>query len=80
MRQAINETNWRASVSVYYLIDNEENKMYVRSKSVFVFDAKLGDLRGPLSVEMNEFFRARHILGAELERLRAKDEAQKGNA
>ena len=73
MRQAINEVNWRGNVSVYYLIDNEENKMYVRSKSVFVFDAKLGDLSRHLSVEVNEFFRARHILGAELEQLRAKE-------
>ena len=73
MRQAINEVNWRGNVSVYYLIDNEENKMYVRSKSVFVFDAKLGDLSRHLSVEVNEFFRARHLLGAELEQLRAKE-------
>ena len=73
MRRAINEVNWRASVSVYYLIDNEGKKMYVRSKSVFLFDAKLGDLSQHLSAEVNEFFLARHILGEELEQLRAKE-------
>lgn len=70
-RQAINEVNWRVGVSALYEVDVKAQTMYVDSKAVFQFTSNIKELPYYLNFQLNVFFRARHLFGAEMERLRA---------
>ncbi len=70
LRKAINEANWRCSVQTVFSIDETAKSMDVHCKSNFLFIPQIPKLEDYLRVELNEFFRAHQLVGAEMERLR----------
>lgn len=76
LRRAINEANWQNSVTTIFSINDEDNEMVVHCKTTIVFVPQLHDLQGYLRLELSEFFRAHNLVGNEMAKLRAKEEAR----
>ena len=76
LRRAINEANWQNSVTTIFSINDEDNEMVVHCKTTIVFVSQLHDLQGYLRLELSEFFRAHNLVGNEMAKLRAKENAR----
>ena len=76
LRRAINEANWQNSVTTIFSINDEDNEMVVHCKTTIVFVPQLHDLQGYLRLELSEFFRAHNLVGNEMAKLRAKENAR----
>ena len=78
LRKAINETNWRCSVTTVYTIDETAKTMLVHSKMTVLFVPQIVGLETYLKSTLTNFFRAHQLVGGELEKLRKLDEQSEG--
>ena len=78
LRKAINTSNSRTEVTTEYSIDDDTKTTIVYSKSLIrvIFSMSKPALWVDLQDELNEFFRAHHIIEVEMQKLRE----QKRNA
>ena len=75
LRKAINEANWRCGATTVFSIDEARKTMDVHCKALFVFVPQIPSIEDYFRLELNEFFRAHQLVGAEMEKLRAMEGA-----
>lgn len=75
LRKAINEANWKNSVTTLYSIDDAEMKMYVHCKEIIFFNHQILDPEDYLRIEFHEFFHAHRLVEIEMDELRKKEQA-----
>ena len=73
LRRAINDANIRCSVTIFYTIDEENNKMAVHFKYVMPFNRSMANLEDYLRVELGSFFKAQRALEEELRSVRDEE-------
>jgi hypothetical protein len=74
LRKTINTSNFRTGVTTVYSIDNDAKTMIVHSKSIIPFMSSMPALEVYLRVELNEFFRAHHVIEVEMHKLREQEQ------
>jgi hypothetical protein len=74
LRKTINTSNFRTGVTTVYSIDNDSKTMIVHSKSIIPFMSSMPALEVYLRVELNEFFRAHHVIEVEMHKLREQEQ------
>ena len=74
LRKTINTSNFRTGVTTVYSIDNDSKTMIVHSKSIIPFISSMPALEVYLRVELNEFFRAHHVIEVEMHKLREQEQ------
>lgn len=74
LRKTINWSNFSTGVTTVYTIDNDTKTMIVHTKSIIPFMSSMPGLEVYLRVELNEFFRAHHIIEVEMHKLREQEQ------
>lgn len=74
LRKAINRSNFSTGVTTVYTIDNDTKTMIVHTKSIIPFMSSMPGLEVYLRVELNEFFRAHHVIEVEMHKLREQEQ------
>ena len=74
LRKAINTSNMNSAVTTFYTIDDDAKTMNVHAKSTITFISTIPYLEDYLRTELNEFFHAHHIVGAEIHKLREQEQ------
>ena len=74
LRKTINRSNFSTGVTTVYAIDNDTKTMIVHTKSIIPFMSSMPGLEVYLRVELNEFFRAHHIIEVEMHKLREQEQ------
>lgn len=70
LKMAINETNTRAQATTFFSVSDEGDVVGVHSKKNLLFIPQIPNLTGYLQAMLEDFFRARHFMEGELERLK----------
>ena len=70
LKKAINFSNLNCGVTTVYTIDENAKTMDVHCKITIPFMSEMPHLEKFLRATLNEFFRAHHIVGSEMEKLR----------
>ena len=73
MRRVINDANLNTVVTTVYTLLDDDKTFNVHLNSNFLFLSQIPDLVGLLRVELNAFFKAKHFIQIELEKLRQKE-------
>lgn len=74
LRKAINTSNMKTSVTAFYTTDEMRKNFVVHSKTTIPFLSTIPELDDYLKVELNEFFRAHNVVGAEMQKLKEKEQ------
>ncbi len=70
LRKAINYANINCATMTVYTIDEDSKTVDVHCKSAFMFMSDIPELENYLRGELNDFFNAHHLVGAEMAKLR----------
>lgn len=73
MRKAINEANFRTKVNTVFVINPEDRKMYVHSKSIVPFFAEIPEIDKYLESELVQFFKAHDVVRMEMQLERERE-------
>ncbi len=74
LRKAINYANLNSATITVYTIDEDDKSVDVHCKSTFPLLPQMPDLEVYLRGELNDFFNAHHLVGAEMARLKKLEE------
>ena len=74
LRKAVNYANLNCATITVYTINKEGNTVDLHCKATFPFIAQLPDLENYLRVFLNNFFKAHHLVGNEMAKLREQEE------
>ena len=75
LKKAINFSNLNCATMTVYTIDKAGSNVDVHCKSVIPFIPQIPELENYLRGELNDFFRAHHLVGNEMEKQREQEMA-----
>ena len=75
LRKAVNHANLNCTTITVYTIDEDSKTVDVHCKSAFPFLPQMPELDKYLRGELNDFFRAHHLVGSEMAKLRDQEGA-----
>ncbi len=70
LKKAINFSNLNCGVTTVYTVDENGKTMDIHCKTTAPFMSEMPQLENYLRATLSEFFRAHHIVGSEMEKLR----------
>ena len=76
LKKAINESNFRNSVTAVYTVDEAGKNVDVHSKSVILFIPEIPNIEEYLRIELADYFRVHETIKMEMAQQREKEEKE----